>query len=314
VSIRCILLLAGLCPAGFSLLAQPPPPFSHLVVFGDSFSDTGNVRDRTHAQTGGMIDFPGIAFNYGDGRYTNSNATNPSSTVYDGVWHEQLARIFLDLPIAGNSLGGGADYAFGGATTEDGTTNQTVVITPAGDVIIAIDNLGKQIVDYIAPAAVDPSALFLVWGGTNDLLHDYSPTNVSATAARTTALVRRLVKAGAGYIVVGNLLPLGDVPGNSGDPVKIALLDAASANYRVELNADLDGLMNSGNQQGGAPTIYRLDFWKMGLQFFSDPSRYGFTNTVGSAQGNSVNPDEYLFWDGIHPTTAGHYQICKDGF
>src|SRR5205809_2847027 len=97
-SLRLLLLLTGLCNAVTALLAQPPPAFSQIIVFGDSFCDTGNVRDRTHAATGGLVDFPGNAFNYGDGRYTNSSDTNPSSTIYAGVWHEQLAQTFLGLP------------------------------------------------------------------------------------------------------------------------------------------------------------------------------------------------------------------------
>jgi hypothetical protein len=37
------------------------------------------------------------------------------------VWHEQLARTFLNMQPASFSLGGGTNYAFGGGTTNNGT-------------------------------------------------------------------------------------------------------------------------------------------------------------------------------------------------
>ena len=68
-----------------------------------------------------------------------------------GVWHEQLARTFLNIPAATYSLGGGTNYAFGGATTNDGTHEETVVTTAIfGDVTITIDDMGRQMDDYLA--------------------------------------------------------------------------------------------------------------------------------------------------------------------
>jgi phospholipase/lecithinase/hemolysin len=308
-----LLLLTSLCGSGLSAFAQQAEPtFSQIIVFGDSLSDTGNVRDRTNSRSGGTVDYPSHTFNYSNGRFTNDSATDPSSTTYAGVWHEQLSRTFLNLPVASYSLGGGTDYAFGGATTENGTTDVAVVSTPFGDLIITIDNMGKQMDDYLAAHAVDPNALYIVWGGHNDLFHDDSATSVTATAARATALVSRLANAGAQYIMVPNVPPLGDVPAFSSDSAKIESLNSASANFRDALNANLTSALSALALQGITPTVYRLDVWTNTIRIFSNPGNYGFTDISSSSQGNSgANPDHFLFWDGVHPTTAGHYQTAK---
>jgi phospholipase/lecithinase/hemolysin len=311
---KLLLALALFCGLGWSVFAQQPPPaFSQVVVFGDSFSDTGNVRDRTNSATGGQVDYPSPAFNYGDGRFTNSSDTVPSSTIYTGLWHEQLARAFLQIPPATHSLGGGTGYAFGGASTKDGTHDEVVVSPPSfGDVTITIDDMGKQVDDYLAAHTVDPNALYVVWGGINDLFDDDSAASAVAAAARATALVGRLANAGALHIMVPNVPPLGGVPAVAGDPARIATLNAASAKYRVELNADLTSILSALAPHGISPTIYRVDIWTNTIHHFSDPGLYGFTDTRSSSQGNAgANPDQFLFWDGVHPTTAGHYWIAK---
>jgi phospholipase/lecithinase/hemolysin len=309
-----LLALTFLGGAGTAAFAQAAPAFSQIVVFGDSLSDTGNVRQRTNDTSGGVVDYPSHTFNFSNGRFTNDNGCDPSGTIYAGVWHEQLAQTFLGLPAATNSLGGGLNYAFGGGTTNDGTHEEVAVSTPFGDVTITVDDMGKQMDDYLATHLVDPSALYVVWGGGNDLRNDDSPGNVTATAARATALAGRLANAGAQYIMVPNVPPLGDIPRYLTDPDRVTSLNFASANYRQELNTDLDALLGSLAPQGIAPTIYRPDAWTNTIRIFSDPSRYGLIFTADAAQGNNVNPDVVLFWDDVHPTTAGHYQIAKAAF
>jgi outer membrane lipase/esterase len=174
--------------AAASAFGQTAPAFSKIVIFGDSLSDTGNVRDRTDSKTGGTVQYPSGTFNYSDGRWTNSSDTDPGSGTYAGVWHEQLARTFLKIPAATFSLGGGTNYAFGGATTNNGTHDEIVVSPPFfGDVTITIDDMGRQMDDYLASHVVDPNALYVVWGGGNDLFNDDSAANVTATAARMPA-------------------------------------------------------------------------------------------------------------------------------
>src|SRR5207342_1370394 len=111
--------------------------------------------------SGGTVDYPSSTYNYSDGRFTNSSDTNPSSAIYAGVWHEQLALTFLGLPAASHSLGGGTDYAFGGATTENGTRDVLVAPTPSVNLTVATDNMGKQMDDFFAAHAIDPSALYI---------------------------------------------------------------------------------------------------------------------------------------------------------
>ncbi|HSP45512.1 MAG TPA: SGNH/GDSL hydrolase family protein [Chthoniobacterales bacterium] len=307
ITLACSSLVAG------SAFSQTAPAFSKIVVFGDSLSDTGNVRDRTDSKSGGTVRFPSGTFNYSDGRWTNSRDTDPGSATYVGVWHEQLARTFLAIPAATYSLGGGTDYAFGGATTNNGTHTETVVSPPFfGDVTITIDDMGKQMDDYLASHVVDPNALYIVWGGGNDLFNDDSSANVTATAARATALMVRLANAGAKYIMVPNIPPLGLIPEYAGNPAKQASLTRAAADYRFELSADLSAAATNLAAQGIMPTLYPLDVWTNTIRVMTYPSRYGFVDISSSVQGKSgANPDQYLFWDLKHPTTAGHYQTAK---
>jgi phospholipase/lecithinase/hemolysin len=305
--------LVCLSVTGRSAIGQTAPAFSQIILFGDSLSDTGNVRARTDSKSGGTVEYPSGTFNYSDGRWTNSSDTDPASATFVGVWHEQLARTFLKIPAATFSLGGGANYAFGGATTNNGTHDETVVSTPFfGDVTITIDDMGKQMDDYLGSHVIDPNALYVVWGGGNDLFNDDSSANVTATAARATALMTRLANAGAKYIMVPNVPPLGLIPEYAGDSAKQISLSRAAADYREELSADLTAALTNLAGQGITPALYPVDVWTNTIRVMTYPSRYGFINISTSVQGRSgENPDQYLFWDQKHPTTAGHYQTAK---
>ncbi len=306
--------IALLVPAiGF---AQSLPAFTKFVVFGDSLSDTGNIAHRVSDEF--PFSYPSGDFDYSDHRFTNSSDTIPASDRYAGVWHEQLARTFFHLPIATNSLDGGTNYAFGGATSVDGTSERTIIHNPqpflGGDYTITIDNMGKQVDDYLASMTPDPNALYLLWGGGNDLFDDSSGTNVIATSNRINALIRRLATAGARNFLVPNVPPLGAIPNYAGHTAKIISLDAASADYRTILNSGLNATINALAAQGITVHIYRLDTWLNTIRILAEPSDYGFTNIHDSAQGDiQADPDEFLFWDDIHPTTAGHYQIAAEG-
>ncbi len=306
---------AILLASAAAVFAQSLPSFTKIIVFGDSLSDTGNIAHRVRSKF--LFSYPSGLFDYSDYRFTNSSDTIPGSDNFAGVWHEQLARTFLHLPIATNSLDGGSNYAFGGATTIDGSTDRTVVHNPnpfaGGDYHITIDNMGKQIADYLAAFTPDPNALYLLWGGGNDLFDDSTAAHVIATSTQVNTLIKRLAMAGARKFLVPNVPPLGAIPNYVGQTSKVISLDVASANYRAKLNADLDATVSALAAQGITIQVYHLDIWFDLIRILAEPSKYGFTNVRDSAQYNvSANPDKFLFWDDIHPTTAGHYQIAAE--
>jgi phospholipase/lecithinase/hemolysin len=289
--------------------------FTQVIVFGDSLSDDGNVAHRVRDTFG--FSYPSSNFNYSDYRFTDDFNTAPAANLYTGTWHEQLAKTFLSLPKATNSLDGGTNYAFGGATTKDGTQDRTVINNPfpftGGDFTITIDNIGKQINDYLASHSPDPNALYVIWGGGNDLFDDYSATSVNNTANRVGGLIVRLANAGARNFLVPNVPPLGAVPNSFGDPNRVAALDLASANYRNQLNSVVASTKSGLIAIGITVNVYTFDVWLGVIRALGQPRRYGFVDTIHSAQDQSgVNPDQYLFWDDLHPTTGGHHDLANE--
>src|SRR5437762_8316281 len=245
------------------LVNAQAPVFTQVIVFGDSLSDDGNIAHRARDLVG--FSYPSSNFNYSDYRFTDDTNTSPAANLYVGTWHEQLEKTFLGLAVAKNSLDGGTDYAFGGATTKDGTQDRTIINNPfpfgGGEFTITIDNMGKQINDYLASHghAADANALYILWGGGNDLFDDHSAQSVIDTANRVGGLIVRLANAGARNFLVPNVPPLGAVPNSFGDPTRVAALDLASANYRNRLNSVIASTKSA--LAGSGITIYTFDVW-----------------------------------------------------
>jgi phospholipase/lecithinase/hemolysin len=297
------------------LVNAQAPTFTQVIVFGDSLSDDGNIAHRARDTFG--FSYPSSNFNYSDYRFTDDTNTSPAANLYVGTWHEQLEKTFLGLAVAKNSLDGGTDYAFGGATTKDGTQDRTIINNPfpfgGGDFTITIDNMGKQINDYLASHATDANALYILWGGGNDLFDDDSAQSVSDTANRVGGLIVRLANAGARNFLVPNVPPLGAVPNSFGDPNRVLALDYASAIYRDHLNSVIASTISGLAGSGITIHVYTFDVWLDLIRVLGQPAHYNFVNTIDSAQGASgVNPDEYLFWDDIHPTTGGHHELANE--
>jgi len=271
-ALRLLLALATTLLLGVSPSASATS-YSGVYVFGDSLSDTGNI----YAATGGLI--PGAP--YFPGRFTNG----PTYADYLAGLYGHNANPFLL---------GGNNYAFGGAT--------------AGGTGTTIPSLGDQVSLFRSrPGSADAGALYVVWAGGNDLRNDPGPGGISSALSGVTNAILNLYSEGARNFLVMNMPNLGLTPEARGNGTSFQAT-LGSAVY----NAYFGGIM--GALQGGltGSNIRTLDTFALLSGIVANPGAFGFSNVTDACLGTTVcaNPDNYLFWDSIHPTTAGHRLIA----
>lgn len=283
--------------------------YTNIVVFGDSLSDTGNDYYLSNAKYGAALAVPGPGPGINDtvGRFTDGPDTIPAAQLYQGVWIEQLAATFGSKPVIKNSRNGGTNYAYGFATTNTGTS--TFKYGPQGSLSFDVENVGQQIADYLATRPnVNSQTLFVVWAGANDILAAVTPADIAAAAARDVADIQQLIGAGATDIMVPNLPPLGLIPRFTGNATAIAAATKASQDYNAALATGLVSLASAN------PTVnlhlFTLDVYTLFTNTVKTPPA-PLKNVTAMSQGvATVNPDTYLFWDDLHPTTEGHHLIA----
>jgi phospholipase/lecithinase/hemolysin len=286
----------------FTAVLAHAQEYTSIVVFGDSLSDTGNVAHLTEAKYGVRI--PGPEADYTDGRFTDGADTVPAAQNYFGVWIEQFAAMLPSKPIIKNSLDGGTDYAYGFATTGSGTGAFT--FGPSDSLFVNVNNIGQQITDYLATSPrINDKTLFVVWGGAIDLLYATSTDDVIKAAFNQAINIQRLINAGATQFVVPNLPPLGLVPRLNGSPTTSIPATKESVLFNQVLTVGLD-IVHDFNR-GRHLNLVRLDVFALFNQIIASPSKYSLTDVTTSSQGiPTIDPDTFLFWDDLHPTTRGH--------
>jgi phospholipase/lecithinase/hemolysin len=267
--------------------------FSQLVVFGDSLSDTGNLYIATKGANPAQ---PG----YSSGLFTDGPNSDPSTNSPLGVWDQQLATM-LGLPSPAPVLAGhgGTNYAFGGALTGTDPNYANGTGVPYVE-----DQVGLYLATHSNTASA--SALYTFWAGANDIFDSPTPQTAQTAVANLEASINALYADGGRDFLWLNMPPLGSTPDglNSGAS---AYLNQLSKLY----NADWLGAIGSLDSHDPGIDITGVNVYGLTESFLSDPSKYGFTNLDTPAQGQNVNPNDYLFWDGVHPTTVGHYWVAN---
>ena len=305
------------------LSASQRASFSGVVVFGTSLSDSGNAFAlKGGASTPpdyGLNPFliPSVPYARGGHHFTNGP-----------TWIEQLAR---SLRVAGSAQPAfrsestrATNYAVGAARACDAPNDQNV-------------NLAEQVDAFLSDhgGVAAPDALYVIEMGANDVrdalvvalgvLQAGGSLNQAVQAAlpklqcaqqAIQTQISTLYQAGARNFLVWTVPDPGLTPA-------IRSLGPGAMQVAAFLTTTFNNQMLLPTLQGfeqmlGDIDIDILDAFALLHQMNASPASFGLTNTTNACVTPNDEPyfcqaaDDYLFWDGIHPTRAAHAVVAQE--
>ncbi len=288
----------GLAGLALALLSTTALAQSRYVAFGDSLSDNGNL----FALTGGTTP-PSPPYNrrFSNGLVAVEYLAGPLLT--SGV-----PTIILGQPVNNTS---NIDFAFGGAeTSRDGGA-----LPPS---------LRTQVGAFVARGGrFNPGDTVTVWAGANNIFNNFAAAAANPATAQTViggvgaaaavdvgTSVGQVAALGARQIVVINLPSFASLPNFTALGTSAAsLAGVASSSFNTTLSAQLAAVAAA---NPGA-NIVTVDLASSFGAIIANPGAFGFSNVsqqcvqvAACVTGSLATQNQFLFWDGVHPTDAGY--------
>lgn len=292
-----------------------------IIVFGDSLSDTGNLYSLSNAAHQKISLVPVIPKSppYYQGMFSNGP-----------VWIKLLADT---LNVEMNN------YAYGGAWAERIFYSK-----------LPIPSFIAQVNYYMVRDALDfhkENHLYVIWIGSNDYMYNRFSAERATTRVITMIekQLKKLIAAGATKFLILNLPDLGLAPQNTakGKEFSEALTHLAELH-----NRKMSEMLTKVQQQHQDAKLVSLDVMTQFKDIIAHPNQYGLKNVTDACYGGKYtlqqtmnqddelhvaiennpslnaafttqelpvdsicsNPDDYLFWDKLHPTRVAHQLIA----
>ncbi|WP_163831629.1 SGNH/GDSL hydrolase family protein [Spartinivicinus ruber] len=331
--LRIIVLILAILPA--LLLANQQERISRIIAFGDSLSDAGNkhlITLQMNQAAKGVIGVRGMPPNV-SARFSNGfswvdqlnislwrQPSTPAMAGIDSILEINNGTEHFSFPLSIQPLKGN-NWAVGGAMTGSGyfvdiDLKDGATLTSGGTIM---PNIGQQINDFAAQhGRFLSSDLVILQGGANNLwftlFGDLNDTGHRA-ALKLIQQISQLKGLGAKHILVMNLpsFQYGAVLNPYAEKTKV---------FIEEFNKTLsDKLAQLDIQQYEQPTIYLFDVHKLFTKVIdriesTGQFKHEKTNTLikhvlepaWNWSNNKIadDPNEYLFWDGLHPSASTH--------
>ena len=310
--------LAGIALAALIVLgpahsasAEPPERF---VVFGDSLSDPGNafvVLKRLGVSP--FVTVPPFLSLIPDAPYARG-----ALHFSDGpTWIEQLSLLDHALPSAGPALvlpTVFSNYAVGGALARG-----SAPFDLSGQVNLFLGDFRGR-----GPN----NALYVLWAGGNDVRDALDALAVDPSGAMSELIVQQAVSSignnlltlygvGARRFLVPNAPDIGLAPAILLAGNQIPQLPGLATTFSTLFNSGLDQVLVGLASMPGVEVV-RLDVFTILREVVAAPGAEGLKDVQNPCiklntfvHAFCTRPDQFLFWDGIHPTVAGHRIIAK---
>jgi len=279
--------------------------FDRIYIFGDSLADPGNIYaligQAAKAPYELIPDEP-----YAIGGHQFSNGKTWAQRFAQNMRLNRSGKAALEAP------GKNGNYAFGGSRLRP--LNASPV--PSGS-----DQVNLYLADYNGMA--DAGALYVIQFGGNDARDalevlastgDFSAasTIIESAVKAEIDMIIQLHKSGARHFLVVNVPNIGLTPA-------VKLAGPSAVFFSGILVASLnDGLAKALSDLRVYPglEIRSLDLYSILNSVVDSPQDFGISNAESAclmfyvkSGAKCSNPENYVFWDGIHPTAVIHKLI-----